>query len=598
MVPQNMIQVLQAHFRDSPERPCLRSCRDGAWRDLSYGEVGARVEAIAGGLVALGLEPGDRAAILSRNRAEWALCDLGTFFAGGVVATIFPDLTAEEAAYILSHSEARLVFVEDTQQLDKVRSVWKDLPQLGYAVLLEPSAPGGDPRVLSLGDLERRSDPAAARKRIAWCEMAPPSTPLTLVYTSGTTGQPKGVIITHGNVAGVTRAVMEAIGGENLFHLNLSFLPLAHMLERIGGHFMPLVLGGTIAYARSMETIAQDFLEVKPEFAIGVPRFFEKIYDRIQAELRKAPRWKQALFRRALDAGSERSRKIEQGEKIPARLALRFALYDALVFSKVRRKLGGRLRYLVSGGAPLAGDLARFFHCSGILICEGYGATETSAPATLNVPSAFRFGSVGKPLPGVEVKIVKDGEILVKGPNVCAGYFKDPETTEASFSEDGFYRTGDVGFFDADGFLAITDRMKELIITASGKNIAPTKLENLLKARPAISNALAHCDRRPYLVALLTLDRPGLQAVRPELAGAPVEDPRLQAYLQEQVDAVNARLPRYEQIKRFHVIEEDFTAERGEMTLTFKLKRRIIEQRYRALLDNMYEGHTGRDAVL
>lgn len=259
VVPQNMIQVMRANFRKFPERPCLRAYRDGAWRDLAYGEVETRVEDIAGGLAALGLEPGERTAILSRNRPEWALCDLGTFFAGGVVATIFPDLTAEEAAYILFHSEARVVFVEDPLQLDKVRSVWKDLPQLRHAVLLEGNAPSGDPRVLSLGGLERRSDPAAARKRIAWCENAPASTPLTLVYTSGTTGQPKGVIITHGNVAGVTRAVMEAIGEENLFHLNLSFLPLAHMLERIGGHFMPLVIGGTIAYARSMETIAQDF---------------------------------------------------------------------------------------------------------------------------------------------------------------------------------------------------------------------------------------------------------------------------------------------------------------------------------------------------
>lgn len=596
---QNFVQVMLDHFERQPGAPCLRYFRGGAWRDLTYGEVRERVTALVGGLVSLGIAPGDRVAILSANRPEWALCDLGTFFAGAVVVTVYPDLSAAESAHILGHSESRLAFVENAVQLEKVRSVRPGLTALEHVVLLEGEPPEGS-GALSLGELEAagRERRAAAEARIAQSAQAPPQTPLTLVYTSGTTGEPKGVITTHGNVVGVTGAVLASLRREDIRRLNLSFLPLAHSLERIGGHFTPLSIGGTIAYARSLETIGEDLLAVRPEFAVAVPRFFEKLYDRVQAEVAKAPPLRRRIFAWALEVGRQRSRRIEAGEPVPLGLAARHLLADRLVFSKVRRRLGGRLRYFVSGGAPLSGDLARFFHAAGILICEGYGATETSAPATLNTPSAFRFGSVGRPLPGVEVRVAPDGELLVRGPNVCAGYYKDPQTTAEAFDAEGFYHTGDIGSVDADGFFYITDRKKELIITASGKNIAPTKIENLLKARPFISQALAHCDRRPYVVALISLDRNALAAARPDLARAPAQDPQVRALVAAQVAAANEALPRYEQVKDFCLVEEDFSAERGEMTVTFKLKRRVIEQRYRALLDGMYAEHVGRDGAL
>jgi long-chain acyl-CoA synthetase len=596
---RNFVQVMLDHFERQPDKPCLRFFRDGAWKELTYGEVRGRVLAIAGGLVALGIEPGDRAAILSANRPEWALCDLGTFFAGAVVVTVYPDLNAAESAHILAHSESRLLFLEDRAQLEKVLSVREKLPALEHLVLLGDAPPAGAP-CRSLDDLERlgREHASEALARIAQSASAPPETPLTIVYTSGTTGEPKGVITTHGNVVGVTGAVLAGLSQRDIRRLNLSFLPLAHSLERIGGHFTPLRIGGTIAYARGLDTIAEDLLAVRPEFAVGVPRFFEKFYDRVQAEMAKASPLRRRIFGWALNAGMERSRRQEAGKPLPIVLSLRCALADRLVFSKVRRRLGGRLEYFVSGGAPLSAGLARFFHAAGVLICEGYGATETSAPATLNSPTAYRFGTVGRPLPGVEVRLAPDGELLVRGPNVCAGYYKDPRATAEAFDAEGFYHTGDIGSVDADGFFLITDRKKELIITASGKNIAPTKIENLLKARPFISQALAHCDRRPYVVALLSLDRAAIAAARPELADAPVSHPEVRALVAAQVDLANESLPRYEQVKDFRLVEEDFSAERGEMTVTFKLKRRVIEERYRGLLDEMYAEHVGRDGAL
>lgn len=594
---ENFVQVMLDRFRERPGKPCMRFFRNGAWRDLTYAEVEARVRSISAALVRAGLRPGDRAAIFSRNRPEWALCDLAILFSGGVVAPVYADLKSGEAAYVLRHSDSRVVFVEGEKELEKVLSARGNLPLLERAVVFE-SPSEDDGFAIPLSDFEAAGDPAEGRERVEQSALAPSSTPLTLVYTSGTTGDPKGAVLTHGNAVGVVEAVLAAVGPAYFLDLNLSFLPLAHSLERVAGHFTPLYLGGTIAFSRGPEFLVEDFAAVRPEYAIAVPRFFEKVHDRIQAQMASQPAWKGRMARWALEVGRERSRLQEAGRPLPPGLRARCAVADLLVFSKIRRRLGGRLKYFISGGAPLAADLARFFHAAGILVCEGYGATETSAPATCNTPEAYRFGTVGRPLPGVEIRLDGDGEVLVRGPNVFAGYFKDPAATAAAFTPEGFYRTGDVGEMDADGFLRITDRKKELIITASGENIAPTKLENLLKARPGISSALVHCDRRPYVVALLTLDRPALDGVRPGLSAAPLDAPELLSHVRAQVDAVNASLSRVEQIKVYRVLEEDFSAEGGTMTLTFKLKRRVIEARYRQVLEEMYLGHVGRTGGL
>ncbi len=588
MIEQNFIQVLLGHAEIQASRSCFRFHRDGEWRDWNYGQVFERVKGIAGGIASLGLQLGDRISLISSNRPEWALCDLGSMCAGTVIATIYPDLIAEDVAYILKHSQSRLVFAENRDQAEKILYWRESLPQLEHLVLFEEDLPE-DGFVIHLSTLEAMGTGEKAEDRLAKSLEADRETPLTLIYTSGTTGDPKGVILTHGNILGTVRAVLESAGEQHIHHLNLSFLPLAHALERVGGHYSPIYIGGTIAYARDLESLAEDFQSIKPEFAITVPRFFEKLYDRIQAAVESGSPIKRRIFRWAEKIGKRRSEYVESGRPVPTGLALRFKVAHRLVFSKLTERLGGKIRYFVAGGAPLAADLGRFFHAADILICEGYGATETSAPATLNTPEAYRFGSVGRSLPGTEIRIASDGELLIRGPGVFKGYFNDPETTAEAFNSEGFYRSGDIGSVDEDGYFYITDRKKELIITAGGKNIAPTKLENLLKAQPCISNAMVHCDRRPYVVALLTMDRLILSSSHPELAVARGDYEGVRALLGEQVEAVNRHLPRYEQIKKFRVIDDDFSPESGELTLTMKLKRRVIEERYRHLLDGMYE---------
>jgi long-chain acyl-CoA synthetase len=581
----NLVQVVRAHGTSQPDRPCFRFHREGRWHDLSWGEVLARTEAIAGGLATLGIEPGDCVAILAANRPEWALADLGSLAAAAVVATVYPTLTPDETAFIVGHCDAKAIFVENEVQLDKLRAIRDRLPRLRHVILLE-GHPTSDAH--SLAEIETFARADASRAVVDRAAMAPRSTPLTIVYTSGTTGVPKGAILTHGNVITTLEAVVQAFGDVSRLRLSLSFLPLAHALERVAGHFLPLFLGRTIAYARSLDTLADDFAAIRPDFAVAVPRVFEKVSSRILAQVDAGPAPVRALFGWALAVGSQRSLLEEAGRPLPLMLRLRQRLADLLVARKVRARLGGRIQLFVSGGAPLAEHVARLFHAMGILVCEGWGATETSAPSTWNTPSAFRLGSVGRPLPGIEVRIAPDGELLVRGPNVFAGYHDDPRETAAALDADGFYHSGDIGTVDADGFYRITDRKKELIILASGKNIAPQKIEGLLKQRPLISNAFAFGDRHPFLVALITVDRTPVDARHPELASAGPADPALHRLVAAEVDAVNEKLARFEQIKRFAIVEPDFTPEGGELTLTMKLKRRVIEERHRDTLSSLY----------
>jgi long-chain acyl-CoA synthetase len=344
-----------------------------------------------------------------------------------------------------------------------------------------------------------------------------------------------------------------------------------------------------VTYSRGLDALAEDFRDVRPHFAVAVPRVFEKIHARVLAQAAGKPRHERALFEWALGVGRRRSLAEERGLPLGPVLAAEVRLADALVFRKLRDAVGGRIALLVSGGAPLSAEVARFFHGAGILICEGWGATETTAPATLNVPSAYRFGSVGRPLPGVEVVVADDGELLIRGENVCAGYLDAPEANAETFDADGFYHTGDIGRRDEDGFFYITDRKKELIITAYGKNVAPQKIENLLRERRFVSNCLVHGDRRSHLVALVTIDRDDVRARRPELADCDAADPRLASLVGAEVDAINAGLPGFEHVRGFRILDHDFSPETGELTPTLKLKRRVIEAKYRALLDELYE---------
>lgn len=586
----NIVQVLLARAAEHPLRPFLRFHRDGGWRDLTYREVLDRATAIAGGLATLGLEPGDRIAILSENRPEWALADFGSLCAGAVVVTVYPSLPGEDAAYILGHSEARVLFAENAAQAAKILAVCDRLPGLERIVLLEGQPePGTEALVMSLAALEHASSPVVAATRVRVAQDAPPDTVFSILYTSGTTGLPKGVVLTHGNAVRTLEAVIETTPDLSPYDLNLSFLPLAHALERFGGELTPLYMGRTIAYARSLQTLPEDLLAVRPSFLIVVPRVLEKIHAKFLARVAGRPPLMQALVYWCLRTGRRVSLRQERGQPLGLLLRLQHAVADALVFREIRKRLGGRLKLIACGSAPLSVDIARFFHSAGITVCEGWGATETSAPVTINTPGDYRLGSVGKPLPRLEVKFDADGELLVRGPGVFREYFKDEGTTAQSFTADGFYRTGDIGRLDEDGYYYIVDRKKDLIITSGGKNVAPQKLEAMLRDRPLISNALVHGDRRPCLVALLTLDREALASAEPDLAALPAGHEAVTNRLAREVAAVNAVLPRFEQIKAFHVLEQDFTHETGELTLTLKLRRRVIEAKYRDVLDNLYD---------
>lgn len=590
---RNFVEIMLEQGLAQAAAPHFRFFRDGAWREWTYGEVRERYTAVAGALAALGVAPGDRVAIFAENSPEWALADYGAIGVGAVVVGIYATLPPDEAAYMLNHSESRVLFAGDWAHASAILGLAQPPHALQKIVLLDgavpdtPDAPRD--RVITFDAFLRSARPGEGETRLrAFAAEGRPESPITISYTSGTTGVPKGVVLTHGNVLTTIENAQNAVEDIEGLDSNLSFLPLAHVLERFGGHWWPLARGVKVCYARSLETAGEDFVAIKPSYAVVVPRVLEKVHAKIYTQLQKAPRLRRQIFHWAVNVGHRWSEAVERKSAIAPVLKIQHAIADRLVYVKIRERLGGRIVFLVCGGAPLTADLARFFHGMGIMVCEGWGLTETSAPATLNTPSAYRFGSVGRSLPGVDVKLAEDGELLVRGPNVFQGYFKDPEATREAFDADGFFRTGDIGDVDADGYFYVTDRKKELIITAAGKNIAPQKIENMLRERRYISNCLVHGDRRHFLVALIALDRESIRSRHPDLAARPADDISLRTLIERQIEHVNNQLARFEQIKDFRIIEQDFAPETGELTVTMKLKRRVVEERYREVLDEMY----------
>ncbi len=544
----------------------LEEVADG-WRPMSWPEAAERVDVLAHGLLAGGLRRGDSVAVLARTRLEWVLLDWAAMSIGAVVVGLYPTSSAKECAYILGHSEAGLAFAEDEEQLAKLASVREQLPALREIVRLDELA-----AFEAGGRTHRAAHPDAVDAAAA--EIAEEDVG-TLIYTSGTTGPPKGCMLTHKNL--VTAAVRVESRLQDDSDVVLLFLPLAHSFGRLA-HQAAAFHGSTLAFCAEAARVPEALASVRPTILPAVPRVYEKIHANVLGEIDREGGAKRAIGLWAIGVGGRASRLRREGKPVPALLRLEERLAERLVFSKVKQRLGGKLRVGVSGAAPLGLDVLEFFHSLGMLVIEGYGLTETSSSATVNDPDDFRFGTVGRAVEGCEIMLDTDGEILIRSDTVFTGYFKEPEATALAFTEDGWFRTGDVGEVDADGFVKITDRKKDLIITAGGKNIAPQNIENALKASRFISQALVVGDRRPYVTALITLDWDEVNATG--------RDP--QALVQELVEAVNRDRVRVEQIKRFAILPRDFTQEDGELTPTLKLRRRVVHDHFAEEIERLY----------
>lgn len=595
---KTLVEVFRARVKRYGDKVALRAKRDGKWINISWNEFERWVDNLALGLLEIGFKEGEALGIICNNRPEWAYFDLAAMCAGGFLVPVYQTLLAQDVAYILNHCDARFVVVENEAQLKKILQVRADLPKLERAILIDGNAES-DTFVLTINQLaelgkSKRIDGLSEIKRRE--SKITPDSIATIIYTSGTTGLPKGAILTHSNILFSIQATEKVISADEN-DSTVSYLPLAHAFERVGGHFMGIYAGIVTSYAESFDKLAENIQEVKPTILLCVPRVLEKVYARLTAAIESSSPLKKSLVRWAMKTGREALPYRMKGKKLPASLNFRYKLAKKLVYDKFAKAFGGRIRFLVSAGAPLSKGIAEFFGCLGFTVIEGYGMTETSAPATLNLPNSFKFGTVGKPLPGVEIKIAEDGEVLIKAGNVFRGYFKNPEATKEALV-DGWMHTGDIGYFDEDGFLVISDRKKDLIITAGGKNIAPQKIENMLKAEPYIAQAVVIGDRRPYLVALIVVDE---VKARELLAQKYIDvkdyrelisHPIILETVQKAVDNVNSRLARFEQIKYFKILDHEMTIESGELTPTMKVKRNVVEKRYKELIDSMYEGKT------
>lgn len=569
--------------------------RDDRWEPMTYREAGTAVGEMANGLLALGLSREDRVAILSGTRVEWCLADIAGIVAGVVTVPIYPSNLPDQVEYILTHSTASAVFVEDEAQWNKVAGVRARLPKLSVVILFTGEAGGREgtidlPALRAMGAEFARANPGALDRRTAEIR---PEDDLTVIYTSGTTGPPKGVVTRHSNYAFVVTSALEAVTvrrGETF----LQFLPLAHSLGRLE-HFLTFDAMAVSAFARSILTVGDDLAVVRPEILVSVPRLFEKFYARVLAKVEEEGGLKKAIFGWALGVGREVSRRRQRGEPVGGFLALRFSLAERLVFHKIRERMGGRLRFFISGGAPLAQEIAEFLHAVGVLILEGYGLTEDSTVTAVNRLDHYKFGTVGKALPGTEIRIAPDGEILVRGPHVFREYFGDPDATREAIDAEGWLHTGDIGVLDSEGFLRITDRKKDILVTSGGKNIAPQNVENLLKTDKFVSQAFVYGDRRKYLTALLTLSAEDIMKWA-EQNGVPERDPallarhpRVEAMMRARVEEMNRQLASFEQVKKFVLLGTDFTQETGELTPTLKVKRKVVIQKYGSLLDALYD---------
>jgi len=599
MTESTINEVFKNRVEKYGDRLAVEKKLDGRWEQATWNQYYERAGAAGLGLHALGVAKGDRISLLSENRLEWLYTDMGALGIGACVVPVYPTLTAEEIRYIVDNSDSKVLVVENKPQLDKAWAVKDDCPRLEKIVVIDPGGADLGPAfllsfadLLELGRAKRREDSGLFTRLAA---AVTPDDLATIVYTSGTTGVPKGAMITHGNIMSEIRS-LEQVRPRYGFDSDqtVPFLPLSHVFERVAGHWYGLYVGLTASYAESLDTIVQDIQEKRPTVVLAVPRVCEKIYQRIIGQVEQSPPWKQKVFYWGQRIGDRISRLREEKKPIPAWLGFKYRLAYALVFKKLQQALGGRVRWITASGAPTAKEIIRFFNAAGITVVEGYGMTECTAGATMSNLADHRIGTVGKPLPGVDIRLDEDGEILLKGGNVFKGYWKMEEETRKSFTEDGYFRSGDIGVFN-NGFLEIVDRKKDLIITSGGKNIAPQKIENLFKQDPLFSQFIVIGDRRKYLTALVNINleraaqvaqEKGLAFTRPEDL---LDDQEFLNLVDETVAGLNNRLAKYETVKQYRIVKQEFSMETGELTATLKVRRKVVQEKYADLIDSMYQ---------
>jgi len=579
------------------DRVLYRFAREGTWESMTWRDARRRVREIALGLISLGIGKGDRVAVFSANRVEWCLVDWANICIGALTVPAYSSSTMPQLSQILEHSGAT-VLVVDSDRLNKLNSIGASLCSVRRIISIEdggspPSAVSSIP-LISLARLQQIGRMYGENHGDLFETTASslsPADDLTIIYTSGTTGEPKGVLTTHRHYLFMIEAVSAAIQWDEQ-EVNLHFLPLAHSLGRLE-HFLAVAKGFTCGLVRSLETIGKDLLAVRPTILVSVPRIYENAYARVCSRAQGGSRLRRGIFRWAVSVGARWSLHQTEGKKIGILLRLARGLAHRLVYSQIQIAFGGRLRLAISGGAPLSPEIAKFFHSIGILIVEGYGLTESSTVSHVNRPERPKFGTVGLPLPGVECRTAADGEILLRGPNILKGYYRDPESTREALDEDGWFHTGDIGEIDGDGFLRVTDRKKDLIVTSGGKNIAPQMIENLLQTEPLIAQAMVLGDRERHLVALVTLDldrilewakREGLDFRNAEEMAS---HPRVTALIKDKIREKNKQLSAFEAVRNFRIVPQNFSMERTELTPTLKLRRQIIKERYKDLIEEM-----------